>query len=132
MNDKGLAVLYVLYKHIVFLAVSPFTPSPAPIQLSCDESNVKVLFLRTQFTIEQERNCLSLTILILFFNKLFRTLIQGMDSLKHHPTAIVLIHHTYSWSLTLVLLWCAKISTIPCIGIHPHKFSVSINMFQLV
>ena len=34
----------------------------------------------------------------------FRTLTQGMDSLKHHPTAIVLIHHIYFWSLTLVVL----------------------------
>lgn len=132
MNKKGLAVSYILHKRIVFLAVSPFTPSPAPLLRSCDESNVKVLFLRTQFTVGQERNCLFLTILILSFNKIIRAFIQVMDSWNTTLQLFVLIHHIYFWSLTLVVLWSPKMFTISCINIHPYKFSVFINVFQLV
>lgn len=71
MNDQGLADLCILYKDTFFLAVSPFTPSLAPLQRSCAESNGKDLFLCTLVTVALDRNCLLFLCLSCFSINLF-------------------------------------------------------------
>lgn len=111
------------------MAVSHFTPSLAPLQRRSPESNRKDLSLRTAFTMRQERNCLSLTMFILFFMNFFGPL-HKFWRLEGLPYSYLYRYIILIYGLTLVVY------RVP-INVPYHVYiyiciSFQISMFRLL